>query len=141
MARGLAVADIDQDGDLDALITENNGPAHLWRNDNSKNAYLRIKLEGTQSNRDALGARVLAIVNKLTMERMVKSGASYASQSEKTLTLGLGQASEISSLEVVWPSGLVERFQNVSANQEVFLIEGSGKLQPRLPAPNARSPQ
>ena len=131
LARGLAVGDVDRDGDLDVLITENNGPAHLWRNDYEKKAYLRIQLQGTESNRDAVGARVLATVDGLIMERVVRAGSSYASQSEKTLTFGLDRMREVSLLEVRWPSGHVDRFENVAPDQEVLLVEGSGKLLPR----------
>ena len=131
LARGLAVGDVDRDGDPDILMTENNGPAHLWQNDYDKKAYLRIHLQGTQSNRDAIGTKVLATVNGLIMERVVRAGSSYASQSEKTLTFGLGQASKVSSLEVWWPSGHIERFENMTSNQEVLLVEGSGELLPQ----------
>ena len=128
LARGLATGDIDRDGDLDVLITENNGPAHLWRNDHDGNAYIRLKLQGTDSNRDAVGARVFATVGGLTMERTVRSGSSYASQSEKTLTFGLGQWRAVETLEVRWPSGLVEVFEDVASRQELLLLEGSGEL-------------
>ena len=131
LARGLAVGDVDRDGDLDVLMTENGGPAHLWRNDDDGEAYLRIRLQGTDSNRDAVGARVLATVDGLTMERVVRAGSSYASQSEKTLTFGLGRPREVDSLEVRWPSGRVERFEQVAPGQEVVLVEGSGELVPR----------
>ena len=131
LARGLAVGDVDRDGDLDVLMTENNGPAHLWRNDHDGVAYLRVHLQGTESNRDAVGARVLATADGLTMKRTVRAGSSYASQSEKTLTFGLGRPREVSSLEVRWPSGRVERFESVAPGQEVLLVEGSGELLPR----------
>ena len=128
LARGLVSGDIDRDGDLDVLITENNGSAHLWQNNYIGKAYLRIHLQGTDSNQDAIGARVLATVNDLTMERVVRAGSSYASQSEKTQTFGLGQSREVTLLEVHWPSGYVDRFENVAANQELMLIEGSSEL-------------
>lgn len=131
LARGLAVGDVDRDGDLDVLMTENNGPAHLWRNDYDGNAYLRVQLRGTDGNRDAVGARVLATVDGLTLERVVRAGSSYASQSEKVLTFGLGRPREVSLLEVRWPSGRVERFEHVAPGQEVLLVEGSGELLPR----------
>ena len=131
LARGLATADFDKDGDVDVLLTENNGPAHLWENDVAEKAYLRIRLQGTESNRDAVGARLRATVDGLTMERVVRAGSSYASHSEKTVVFGLGTSREIAMLEVRWPSGLVEQFASVAPNQDLFLIEGSGMLQSR----------
>lgn len=128
LARGLAVGDIDRDGDLDVLMTENNGPAHLWRNDFAEGKFLRVQLQGTESNRDGIGARVRAAADGLTMERRVRAGGSYLSQSEKTVTFGLGDRSNVSELEVVWPSGQVEQFEDVASNQKVLLVEGSGEL-------------
>lgn len=130
LARGLASGDIDRDGDRDVLITENNGPAHLWRNNHTKGHFLRVQLQGTESNRNGIGAQVHATVDGLTMERRVRGGSSYLSQSEKTVTFGLGQQRSVSVLEVTWPSGQVERFENVAPDQEVLLVEGSGKLVP-----------
>lgn len=126
LGRGLAVGDIDLDGDQDVLMTENNGPIHLWRNDNDQNAYLRIRLQGNDSNRDAVGARVVVTLGDLVLERMVRAGSSYGSHSEKTLTFGLGQSQTISSVLVSWPSGLKEQFENVLPNQDNLLIEGTG---------------
>ena len=128
LARGLAVGDIDRDGDPDVLMTENNGPVHLWRNDFADGRFLRVRLQGTESNRDGVGARVRATVNGLTMERRVRAGGSYLSQSEKIVTFGLGDRRVVSMLEVVWPSGRVEQFEDVASNQEVLLVEGAGEL-------------
>jgi hypothetical protein len=130
LARALAVGDVDRDGDRDVLITENNGPAHLWYNNSTDRHFLRIRLQGTESNRDGLGARLRATVDGLTMERRVRAGSSYLSQSEKTVTFGLGRQRNVSRLEVTWPSGQVESFEQVTPNQEVLLVEGSGELIP-----------
>ncbi len=134
VARGAAYADYDRDGDLDILITENDGPAHLWRNDLAGGRFLRVRLEGRDSNRDALGARVVAVVGDLAMERRVHTGSSYLSQSEKVAVFGLGSALEVDTLVVIWPSGRVDRFEGVEANQEVFIIEGTGTYE-REPIP------
>ena len=132
LARGLAAGDIDRDGDIDILMTENNGPVHLWRNNNDRNAYLSLHLKGSDSNRDAVGARVLTTIGGLTMERTVKTGSSYASQSEKTVTFGLGEARAIDVLEIRWPSGRIDRFEDVAPNQELILVEGSEELLPKV---------
>lgn len=128
LGRGLAVGDIDQDGDLDALFTENNGPVHLWRNDLESRSFFKLVLQGKQSNRDGLGAQVRAQVGDLVMERRGRTGGSYLSQSEKTISFGLGDHQIINWLEVVWPSGIVERFDTLNANEYVLLVEGTGQL-------------
>jgi enediyne biosynthesis protein E4 len=94
VGRGAAYGDFDNDGDLDLLITANNGPARLLRNDNgNQNDMLRVKTVGTRSNRDGIGAKVTVTTNKGTrLFAMVKTGSSYLSQSELPLTFGLGQA-------------------------------------------------
>lgn len=128
LARGLAFGDVDRDGDSDVLFTENNGPAHLWYNNANERHFLRVHLQGTESNRDGIGVRLRATVDGLMMERRVRAGSSYLSQSEKTATFGLGRQRSVSKLEVTWPSGRVEQFEQVAPNQEVLLVEGSGEL-------------
>jgi hypothetical protein len=130
VGRGLAYADFDSDGDLDLVITANNGPARLLRNENAnQNDVLRVKLIGTKSNRDAIGAKVTVTTNagaKLT--RMVKTGSSYLSQSEFPLTFGLGKAGGVKSMvvQIAWPSGRKESVSNVKPNQFVTIQEGKG---------------
>ena len=129
VARGAAYGDYDRDGDLDVLLTENGGPAHLWRNDSERGGFLRVSLEGNQSNRSALGSRIVAYAEGGRQERRVRGGSSYLSQSEKTATFGLGEASQADSLVIYWPSGTVERFTGVAADQDVRIVEGSGRLE------------
>ncbi|HEV2022589.1 MAG TPA: CRTAC1 family protein [Terriglobales bacterium] len=126
VARGVAYADIDNDGDLDLLITTNGGPALLFRNDGATNHALRVKLVGTRSNRDGIGAVVTATAGGEKQSLMLRSGSSYLSQSELVLTFGLGQRAQVDQLEVRWPSGQVERLANVAAGQAVTIQEGRG---------------
>ncbi len=127
VARGAAYADIDGDGDLDVLITTNDGPAHLFRNDGgNRNNWIRIRTRGTTSNRDGIGAVVRIESASGKQWNMVRSGSSYCSQSELTLTFGLGKDREVSSINVEWPSGAKQRFDHVAVNQTVTIEEGGG---------------
>ncbi len=130
VGRGAAYADIDNDGDLDLLLTTNNGPARLLRNDNgNQNDVLRIKIIGTRSNRDGIGAKVLLTTsNGQHMSAMVKSGSSYLSQSELPLTFGLGKpnAGKLISLEIFWPSGHKDSMANIRPDQFITIKEGKG---------------
>jgi hypothetical protein len=131
VGRGAAYGDIDNDGDLDLLITVNNGPARLLRNDNAnQNDLLRVKLEGTKSNRNGIGAKVTVKTSKgAKLEQMVRTGSSYASQSELPLVFGLGKPEEGLTLtvEVVWPGGQRDSLQNVKPNQAITIQEGRGQ--------------
>ncbi|MCU1262240.1 MAG: ASPIC/UnbV domain protein [Bryobacterales bacterium] len=116
VARGVAYGDFDGDGDLDLLITTNQGPALLYRNDvTSENRSLRIRLTGTKSNRDAIGATVRMTTPDGTQSRTVKTGGSYLSQSEMAVTFGLGRRDAAGRVVVEWPSGLVQEFKDVKA--------------------------
>jgi hypothetical protein len=128
VGRGAAYADIDRDGDLDLLISTNNGPAYLLRNDGgNRNNVLRVRTVGTKSNRDGIGAKVtLTLANGAHPWRLVHTGSSYCSQSELTLTFGLGDLARADNVEVVWPSGQVDRLGPVAANQTVTVQEGKG---------------
>ena len=128
VGRGAAYGDFDNDGDLDLLITSNNGKARLLRNDGgNQNNLIRIKTVGTSSNRDGIGAKVtLKLPNQTKLWSVVKSGSSYCSQSELPLTFGLGKAEMISSIEVTWPSGRVDVASDVKANQSITIQEAKG---------------
>ena len=130
VARGAAYADYDNDGDLDVLVTTNNGPATLFRNEGgNQNRFLRVRTVGTKSNRDGIGARVtVTLANGLKPWRLVHTGSSYCSQSELSLTFGLGDQQRAEAIEVAWPSGLVDRIGPTRANQIVTVQEGKGAI-------------
>jgi hypothetical protein len=127
VARGLAYGDFDRDGDLDLLVTTNNGPALLFRNDQlSGHRSIRFRLIGTASNRDAIGASVRVVAGGMSQTRMVKSGSSYLSQSELPVTFGLGKRDRVETAVVAWPSGRTEEFRNLAAGRTYECVEGKG---------------
>ena len=130
VARGAAYGDYDGDGDLDVLISSNNGPARLLRNDGGNaNSYLRVKLVGAQSNRNGFGAKVRLESTAGKQSAMARSGSSYASQSESTLTFGVADDLMIDRLEVEWPSGEVQRFEQIEPNRTIVIHEEQGILE------------
>jgi hypothetical protein len=131
VGRGLAFADFDRDGDVDLLLTTNNGPASLFRNDvRSGNRALRLRLIGFKSNRDAVGAVVRIYHGGQSQMRMVRGGSSYLSQSELPLTFGVGKADRIDRLTVEWPSGANQEFRNILAGNAYELSENKGLSEP-----------
>ncbi|MGH7492867.1 MAG: CRTAC1 family protein, partial [bacterium] len=129
VGRGAAYADYDRDGDLDVLVTENGGPAHLWQNElQNGNHFLRVHVQGHEGNRDGIGTRVVAFADSLRMERRIRTGSSFLASSEMVATFGLGPATQVDSLIVYWLHGRVDRFANIKADRDVLLIEGSNEL-------------
>jgi hypothetical protein len=128
VARGAAYGDYDNDGDLDVLVTVNNGAARLLRNDGgNRNNVLRVQTIGTASNRDGIGARVeVSVHGGARLWQIVKTGSSYASQSELPLTFGLGSATGVDGVRIRWPSGRVDSAGALKANQLVTIKEGAG---------------
>ena len=140
VARSAAYGDIDNDGFPDILLTTNAGPAYLFHNEGGTNHSLRIKLIGTQSNRDGIGAVVRVISGNEKQWKMLRSGSSYLSQSELVLTFGLGTHSKADAIEIQWPSGQVDKLSSVNAGQTVTVQEGKGITANRLySAPRVRS--
>jgi len=127
VGRGLAVADFDRDGDLDLLLTTNNGPAYLYRSDQlAGNRSLRLHLVGTKSNRDAIGAAVRLFSDGQVQTRLVRSGSSYLSQSELPLTFGVGKRDAIEKVVVDWPSGRTEEFSKLKSGKSYQTTETKG---------------
>jgi len=127
VGRGLALGDFDNDGVLDVLLTTNNGPAYLFRNDQTAgNRSIRLWLTGTKSNHDAIGTRVRVQVNGITQTRMVHSGSSYLSQSELPVTFGLGKQDMVERVVLEWPSGRTEEFKQLAAGKTYKIIESQG---------------
>lgn len=127
VSRGFAYADYDNDGDLDLLVTNLRGAPDLLENRGGQNAWLILKLIGTRSNRDAIGARVRVTTGNLTQIREVRSGSSYLSQNDMRLHFGLGQHRRVDRVVIRWPGGLQEQVEGVEANQILMLVEGSVK--------------
>ena len=127
VGRGLAVGDIDNDGDQDLLVTNNGGPVELLRNDggNASNSLL-VQLVGRTSNRDGIGARVRITAGGRTQVREVKAGSSYLTHSDVRQHFGLGRSERVAQLEIRWPNGRTEVVRDVEANQIVTIREGEG---------------
>lgn len=136
--RGLAVADFDNDGDMD-IVTNNSGESpKLLRNDGgNRNNWLQVSLLGTKSNRDGIGASVKVTADGFTATQQSQGGGSYMSASDKRLHFGLGKRKRIESLVVTWPSGQIDKVQGLSVNQSILFKEGVGVVpvnHARLPA-------
>lgn len=124
VARGAAYGDFDNDGDLDVLISTNHGPAYLYRNDNlTKNRWLRVKLQGTKSNRNGLGAVVKVRSASGLQAQTMRSGSSYCSSPELVLTFGLGQDGRVDQIDVEWPSGQRTTRRNEAPNRLMTIAE------------------
>ena len=124
VGRGSAFADIDGDGDLDVVLTQIGGPPLLLRNDQDlHHHWIRLKLVGTKSNRDAIGAWIKVRVGGRALMRQVMPTRSYLSQSELPVTIGLGDATRPDAVEILWPSGTRQTVENVLVDQPMTVTE------------------
>ncbi len=134
VARGAAYADFDRDGDLDLLISTNNGPAYLLRNDGgNRNHWLTVRLVGTKSNRDGIGSVLRLQSASGKQSYTVHSGSSYCSQSDLAATFGLGKDTS-AAIEIEWPSGIKQSIGTVDADQFLTIDESRGITSRQLAA-------
>jgi hypothetical protein len=127
VGRGLALGDFDGDGDVDVLMTTNNGPAVLFRNDQNRgNRSIRFRLTGTTSNRDAIGAHIRIFHGGMSQSRTVKGGSSYLSQSELPVTFGVGGSDVIDRVAIAWPNGRAEEFTKLRTGRRYVCTERKG---------------
>jgi len=126
-ARGLAVGDLWNDGRLSVVINNMNAePSLLVNSVRSENHWIAFKLLGIHSNRDGIGAKITVVAGKRKMIDEVRGGSSYVSQNDMRVHFGLGSAAKVESVEIRWPSGLVERYDNPSLDRINTMKEGSG---------------
>ena len=144
-SRGVAIADFNGDGRLDLVINNNNATPTLYLNAlKNVGRCIEMKLAGTRSNRDAIGARVRLTLGRKIMTRQVEAGSGYASEAMLTLHFGLGDTSNITSVEIDWPSGLVQKFDGDQLDpfvgRVVRIEEGSERLAEGAPSAPLRGP-
>ena len=124
VSRGAAFGDIDNDGDIDIVVSNLKDSPTVLRNDGDNTArWLGVKLIGTHCNRDAIGARVTVISGGLTQIREVKSGSGYLSQNDLRLHFGLGDRIQVDTLTVRWTCGKVQTLQDIETNQILVISE------------------
>jgi len=128
VGRGSAFGDYDEDGDIDIMVNQLDGPSMLLRNDGGSKAgnWISLKLVGTKSNRNAVGAKVWLKVGSLIQVDEVRSGDSYLSHSDWRLHFGLGSATSVDEVVIRWPSGSNETLAKLPVNRTVKIVEGKG---------------
>jgi enediyne biosynthesis protein E4 len=134
VGRGLAIGDIDNDGRIDAVVTTNDGPAYILRNETpTQNHWLTLKLVGHKSNRDAIGAEVKLTTSQGTQLETVTTASSYLSSSDKRVHFGLGTRAVAEKIEIRWPSGILQTLQNVLADQILQVDEPAAAVAAKAP--------
>jgi hypothetical protein len=134
VARGMAIGDLDNDGRLDAVVTTNDGPVHVLRNETStQNHWILLKLVGHKSNRDAIGAEVNVVSGAVSQFGTVSTASSYLSASDKRIHFGLGQSSVAERIDVRWPSGITQTLRDVAADQILQIDEPAVPSAPAKP--------
>ena len=129
VGRGLALGDYDNDGDLDVLVSNNGQAGELVRNDRSEgNHWLALSLQGVTSNRDGIGSRITVAAGGRAQYAQATGGTSYLSSSDRRIFFGLGNQSKADLVEILWPSGTVDRLEEVSADQFLTVKEGAGRV-------------
>ena len=124
VGRGAAYGDIDNDGDWDVLVNTSNAAARLYRNDGgNRNNWIKLKLVGTKSNRNGIGAKINVQSKSGTQIHTLKSGASYCSQSELAVIFGIGDDSQINSIKIQWPSGITDQLFDLEPNQSLTITQ------------------
>ena len=129
VGRGVAFADFDNDGFTDIVVANNDDPPTLLHNSGNSSHFLNFKLVGTKSNRDAIGAHIRVVAGGISQIREVAGGGSYLSQSDLRASFGLGRSVQAETVEIRWPSGQIDSFSNVKANQFYLVAEGNRELQ------------
>jgi hypothetical protein len=134
MGRGLAVGDVDNDGRVDTLVVSQNEPVAYFHNrtESARGHFITVLLEGTTSNRDAVGAKVSVKHDGVVQVAPRLGGGSYQSASDPRLHFGLAGSRQVDSVEVRWPSGRVDRFSNLAADTGYRLREGDASARPLL---------
>jgi enediyne biosynthesis protein E4 len=128
-SHGVAAADFDNDGAVGILVNNSHDRPSLLKNLGDHGNWILLKLEGTKSNRDGVGARVALRVGDHQQSQEVRSGGGYISQSDFRLHFGLGKATKADSIEIRWPSGVVQHFENVAGNRVVKIRENIGIME------------
>lgn len=124
VGRGLAIGDLDNDGRLDAVVTTNDGPAYVLHNEIlTTNHWLLLKLVGHKSNRDAIGAQIKMVTGDGPQYAMVTTAGSYLSSGDKRVHFGLGKQTQVSTIEIRWPSGITQTLTDVRADQILQIDE------------------
>lgn len=134
VGRGVATADYDNDGDID-IVTNNRGalPSLLRNDGGSANHWLTVLLIGTKSNRDGIGSSLKLSSQGVVQFEQAKGGMGYMSASDPRIHFGLGARTKIDSLEITWPSGLVEKLTNIPSDQIIAVKEGTGIVPHKFP--------